>query len=117
MRPPEEGLDEMRMMMKAQFPTEAGNAVIRNGSLPQIIKKFMEELKPEAAYFVAENGDRCAICFFDLKDASHIPNVAEPFFLGMNAKITLSPCMSAQDLAAAGPHIERHTKDHPKPIV
>lgn len=107
----------MRIMMTAQFPVEAGNAAIRNGSLQKVIKQFMDEFKPEAAYFMAENGDRCAYFFLDLKDASQIPNVAEPLFLGLNAKISARPVMNAQDLAAAGAHIERWAKEYPKPIA
>jgi hypothetical protein len=35
---------------------------------------------------------------FDLKDPSDIPSIAEPLFQSMNAKITLTPVMNAEDL-------------------
>jgi hypothetical protein len=41
----------------------------------------------EAAYSVAENSQRSAMMFFDMKDASEIPGIAEPLFAGLNAKI------------------------------
>jgi hypothetical protein len=117
MRPASREEAHMRMMLTAQIPTEGGNAAIRNGSLQTVIKKFMDEFKPEAAYFIAQNGDRCAYFVFDMKEASQIPQAAEGLFLGLNAKITIQPCMNAQDLGAAGPHIEKWAKEFPKPIV
>ncbi len=36
---------------------------------------------PEAAYFLAEDGMRTALIFFDLQEPSQIPAVAEPAFL------------------------------------
>ena len=63
----------MRVMMKASIPVEAGNKSLKDGSLPKTMMAFVEQMKPEAAYFVAENGKRTAIFFFDLKDPSSIP--------------------------------------------
>jgi hypothetical protein len=36
--------------------------------------------------------------FFDMKDASDIPAIAEPLFAGLNAKVQLLPAMNAEDL-------------------
>ena len=58
----------------------------------------MSKLKPEAAYFVAEHGNRCAMMFFDMKDASEIPGIAEPLFAGLNARVQLLPVMNVEDL-------------------
>ena len=46
----------MRMMLKVSIPVEAGNAGFKDGSLGKGIQEAMETLKPEAAYFFAENG-------------------------------------------------------------
>ncbi len=88
----------MRMMMKVQLPTESGNDAIKDGSLPQIMGSSIEALKAEAAYFTAEDGMRTALIFFEMKDSSDIPPAAEPFFMGLGAKITLSPVMNAQEM-------------------
>jgi hypothetical protein len=101
----------MRMMMKVSIPVETGNAAARNGSLGSTVNSIVENMKAEAAYFCAEdNGERTGLIFFEMKDSSEIPSVAEPWFLAFNAKLTLRPVMNPQDLAAAIPGIERAVK-------
>jgi len=100
----------MRMLLKVNIPTESGNAAIRNGSLQSTIKGILDDLKPEAAYFVAENGKRTGYIFFDMKASSQIPSIAEPWFLALNADIALCPVMNPQDLAASAPDMEKSAR-------
>ena len=58
----------------------------------------MQDLKPEAAYFYPENGKRACLMVFDMKDPSQIPVIAERFFMELNAEVTLTPVMNADDL-------------------
>lgn len=88
----------MRVMMKVSIPTETGNETIKNEVLPKTFGEFIDKMTPEAAYFIAEKGNRTGLLFFDLKDASDIPSVAEPFFLNLNASIELTPVMDANDM-------------------
>jgi hypothetical protein len=88
----------MRMMLKATIPVEAGNKAIKDGSLPRAMQSVTERLKPEAAYFLAEDGKRTALFFFNMQDVSQIPSIAEPLFMGMNASLTIVPVMNADDL-------------------
>jgi hypothetical protein len=88
----------MRMMLKITIPTEIGNRTIKDGSLARLLEDTMSTLKPEAAYFVADGGRRCAMMFFDMRDASDIPSIAEPLFIGLNAELELVPVMDAADL-------------------
>jgi hypothetical protein len=98
--------ESMRMLMKVLLPVEAGNRAIADGSLAKTIQSILEEQKPEAAYFVAEGGKRTGYLFLDLKNASDLPGLAEPWFLAFNASIEATPAMNVQDLAAAAPGIE-----------
>ena len=109
---PLEGPDEMRMMMQVSIPVEAGNAAIANGTLGSTMQRILGEMKAEAAYFTAENGERTGFIFFDMTDSSQLPGVAEPFFLAFNARIAVSPAMNAQDLAASAAGMERAVKSY-----
>jgi hypothetical protein len=105
----------MRMLMKVSFPVEAGNAAARNGTLGTTVKGILDGLKPEAAYFTAnEFGERCGYIVFDLKETSQIPSIAEPWFLAFNARLTITPAMNPQDLANAGSGIEQAVKTYGK---
>ena len=104
----------MRMLMTVSIPVEAGNAAVRKGNLGPTIQSILADLKPEAAYFSEEDGQRTGFIVFDMKDSSQLPAIAEPWFLAFNAKLTVRPAMNAQDLAAAGPGIERVVKAHHK---
>lgn len=90
----------MRMLMKVQIPTEAGNSAIRDGSLPQTLASVLGALKAEAAYFIAEDGMRTGLIFFDMKDSTDIPSAAEPLFMRLNAQITMAPAMNPEDMQA-----------------
>ena len=58
----------MRIMIKFAFPTEAGNTAIRDGKFAKVFQSLMEELKPEAAYFFPEGGERAGFFVVDMKD-------------------------------------------------
>jgi hypothetical protein len=88
----------MRMMLKVTIPVAPGNAAVKDGSLKKIVLEALDRLKPEAAYFLAEDGLRTAVMVFDLADQSEIPSIAEPFFAGFNAAVSLVPVMNADDL-------------------
>ena len=88
----------MRMMLKIKIPTESGNRALKDGSLPKLFESLTHKLKPEASYFIAEDGLRCAMFFFDMQDVSQIPGIAEPLFSGLNAELQLVPAMNADDL-------------------
>jgi len=103
----------MRMLLRVSIPVEAGNAAAKAGTLGSTMEKILADLKPEAVYFYADdNGNRTGSIVFDLQDTSQIPAVAEPWFLAFNAKVTLRPVMTPQDLAKAGPSIAQAAAKH-----
>ena len=92
----------MRMIMFVTLPVETFNAAVRDGSAGAKMKRILDHIKPEAAYFATRNGQRSATLILDLADPSKIPSIAEPWFLLFNASIEAQPVMLPSDLAAAG---------------
>jgi hypothetical protein len=90
----------MRTMIKISIPAAAGNRAFKEGIMPRMIQEFIEQWKPEAAYFSPTDGQRTAIFIVDLKDESQIVQIADPFFTSLEAEVTLTPVMTAQDLKA-----------------
>jgi hypothetical protein len=88
----------VRTMITVLIPVEAGNKAIKDGSLPKIMEGFIQKYKPESAYFFAKEGNRSAQFVIDLSDTSDIPSLAEPFFFGLNASISATPVMNADEL-------------------
>jgi hypothetical protein len=92
---------------------EAGNAAAKAGTLGSTVQKILGDLKPEAAYFFADdNGNRSGSIVFDMTDTSQIPAIAEPWFLAFNAKVSFRPIMNPEDLAKAGPGIDAAVKEY-----
>ena len=102
----------MRFLVKARMDVEAANALASAGKLGSTIQSIVEDLKPEAAYFVADEGQRTAYLFLDMQEPSQLPAVAEPWFLAFNADIEATPAMIAEDLEKAGPAIEQAVKKY-----
>jgi hypothetical protein len=92
----------MRMIMNVSFPAEPFNSLVRKGTAGKTIQKILEAIKPEAAYFSEQDGNRGAVLIVDMKEASSIPNLAEPFFLSFNAKCEFRIAMTPEDLAKSG---------------
>jgi hypothetical protein len=96
----------MRFLVKVNIPVEAGNVAAKAGKLGTTIQSILADLKPEAVYFSADNGQRTAFLFLEMQNASQIPAIAEPWFLAFNASIEIQPVMVPDDLAKAGSTIE-----------
>src|SRR5437660_4845713 len=92
------GGTRMRMMMKVQLPVEAANEAIRSGMLPKTIEMVSAMIKPEASYFTTEDGMRTSYMFFDMKNPAQMPEIAEPAFMNLNAKVDFVPVMNQADL-------------------
>ncbi len=102
----------MRCLLQASIPVETGSAKAKDGSLGDLIESILAELKPEAAYFLVERGKRTALLFLDLQDPSQIPAVVEPFFLAFNARVKITPAMTAEDLMKGAQGIEEAVKKY-----
>jgi hypothetical protein len=102
----------MRVLLKVNLPVEPANAAAKAGKLGATIQSILSDLKPEAAYFTDNDGQRAGFIFLDLKVASQIPAVAEPWFLAFNAAIEIHPVMIPEDLAKADGAIEAAVKKY-----
>jgi hypothetical protein len=90
------------MMLRFGMSTPAFNAAVREGTAAQTISRILEETKPEAAYFTAEDGRRTAILFVEVAEPSRIPTLAEPWFLHFDADFDMAVAMTPEDLGKAG---------------
>lgn len=102
----------MRVMVKFRFAVESGNEVIRSGKINNVFQMLMEDLKPEAAYFFPEGGERAGLLVFDMQESSRVAEVAERFFFGLNAKIEMTPVMTAEDLQKGLSSVEAIVKNY-----
>ena len=89
----------MRFLFKISMPVEAANRAARDGF--SVIRRILEEQKPEAIYFSTDNGRRTAFMFINMDDESQLPAIAEPWFLALDASIDVQPAMVPEDLAKA----------------
>jgi hypothetical protein len=102
----------MRFLVKVNIPVEAGNEAAKAGKLGATIQSILADQKPEAVYFTADNGQRTALIFLEMQDASQIPGIAEPWFLALKASIEVSPVMVPDDLMRAESAIEAAVKEY-----
>jgi hypothetical protein len=86
------------MILEVTIPAEPFNKMVRDGAAGARIKKILDAIKPEAAYFTEQDGHRGAMLIVDLKDPSGIPALAEPWYLSFNAECRFRVVMSPEDL-------------------
>lgn len=92
----------MRVILTARIPHDTFNAAIREGSVQKKLQKILAELKPEATYFVENQGHRCAILVINMEHQSELPKYAEPWFLTFGADCEFRIAMTPEDLGKAG---------------
>jgi len=88
----------MRMMVTFSFPNDSGNDVVSSGKIAQIFDKLMADIKPEAAYMYPVNGQRGGHVIINMTDSSEVAGVAERFWFGLKANVTMTPVMAPDDL-------------------
>jgi len=105
------------MLLKVSIPVETGNAAAVKGTLSSTIQQILADLRPEAAYFSEDEGERTGYIIFDMKEASQLPAIAEPWFLAFNARLTVRPAMSLQDLSEGLPGMQMAVKSYGRPAL
>jgi hypothetical protein len=92
----------MRILVRVTLPNEPFNTFVKDGSASAKMKRILDELKPEAAYFTEFTGFRTAVLIIQMDNTSQIPAIAEPWFLIFNGNVELHPVMLPEDLGKAG---------------
>ena len=104
--------DSLRFLVKVTMPVEAGNQAAKAGTLGTTIQSILADVKPEAVSFVDDHGQRTALLFIDMQDASQIPAMVEPWLLAFQASSAVHPVMVPEDLAKASSAIEAAVKKY-----
>ena len=91
----------MKMLVNVSCPIEPFNSMVRNGTVGEIIGRVIDDIKPESIYFTELEGNRGAVMIVDVPDASHIPAIAEPWFLNFEAICEFRIAMTPDDLMKA----------------
>ena len=88
--------------MNVRIPHKPFNAAVKDGSVGAKINRIMEAIKPEAAYFTEQNGQRGAVLVVDVADSSKIPALAEPWYLTFEADVEFRIAMTPDELKKSG---------------
>jgi hypothetical protein len=87
------------MLLTVHIPNEPFNSLVRSKEAGPLLRRVMEHIKPEAAYFTEQLGQRSGVFIVNLADPSQIPSLCEPFFLHLDAECELRVVMTPEDLA------------------
>jgi hypothetical protein len=85
-------------MIKFLIPTEVGNDVVRSGKIKRVFDELMGQLKPENAYFYAEDGIRAGHMICQISDEADLVTIGEAFWFGLGAEVDVTPVMNVDDL-------------------
>lgn len=96
----------MRMLLKVQMDLDKTNELMKSGKMGEVIESIFGDLNHEAAYFIAEDGQRTGLIFLDINDPSELPAIAEPWFHAFNADIDVTPAFTLDEMPKAMPAIE-----------
>jgi hypothetical protein len=97
----------MRFMLSFRIPPEEGNAAVKAGRIAETLQSILEELNPEAAYFADIEGARGGYLVVNMEEASQIPAICEPLFLGLGATVKVHPVFTPDDMPRAMEALER----------
>jgi len=88
----------MRFLIRSKIPTEAGNKMVQDPDFLKKLEEYMNKVKPEAAYFLPQTGERSAAFIVNIESNDQIPSFVEPLFQWMGANVEVIPVMNVDDL-------------------
>jgi len=92
----------MRLIIRAKFPTEAGNKLVKDPNFLKDLENYMNNVKPEVSYFFEADGKRTFVFVVDMQSNDQMVMFAEPLFQ-WGAEVEFHPVMSFDDLKKAAP--------------
>jgi hypothetical protein len=101
----------MRFLLRVSFPVEAGNASAKKDGF-KAIQSILQKQKPEAAYFLTQDGKRTGLLILHVEEASQMAELCEPWFLALNAEAYWSPVMLPSDLQKAALAVEEAVRNY-----
>lgn len=85
----------LSMFLRVSIPVEEGNAALKAGTFDPGIERILADLKPEAAYFLADDhGNRSGSIVFDMKGPAGNSGSCQTVVFAFNAKVLLRPVMA-----------------------
>ena len=96
----------MKFLVRATMPVAAGNAFIKRADWQTKMDQIMGDLKPEAAYFTLDRGQRTLYLLVNVEHSHQLPAMAEPLWHTFQADVDFIPTMTQEDFGAAMPGIE-----------
>jgi hypothetical protein len=97
----------MRFMLTFRLPMEEGNALVKDGRIGPTLESILDDLKPEAAYFAEIEGARGGYLVVHVDDASQIPAIVEPLYLGLGATVQIHPVFTPEDMGRVTDTLEQ----------
>jgi hypothetical protein len=88
----------MRVMLKWSLPTEAGNKMIKDGEVGKVLAPLLEAMKPEAAYWFANGGNRGGLFVFNLAESWDLPRFTEPLWMAGCSSVEIIPVMNQEEI-------------------
>jgi hypothetical protein len=102
----------MRFMVTFRIPMDEGNAAVRDGRIGPTLEAILDDLEPEAAYFADIEGARGGYLVVNMDDASQIPAIAEPLFLGLGATVQIHPVFTPDDMGMVMETLQQATQKY-----
>lgn len=96
----------MKYIVKVKFPNDPGNELVKDSQFGMKMKQLLDDVKAESAYFATIDGCRGCYVVVNVNDSSQMVQIAEPFFLWLNASVEYIPVMTPTDLNNASSYFE-----------
>jgi hypothetical protein len=96
----------MRFLMRIEMPTEAENPEVAESGFNDKMRALLLKVNAKSASFGVVDGRRVDEIIVDVKDATELPGIAEPFFRWLKVKAEFLPELTKEEARAFRPTVE-----------